>query len=369
MTVLTQTMTVRERWLAALDMKPVDRLLFWPKLGGNYQTMRRGKFAKMNNTDFHSYIGSDNHNHIPGCHREVRPNSSGGNRKIDDSTRQVVYRVGDKELESTLSHDPASASWHPMTFPVKSKEDITTMAAWYRDARVEVNEDNLVKGRERIAAAPDDAVWVDGIGESPLMMFVEHLAGVENAHFFLLDARDEVEDLFDAMHQNLLRKAEVAADKSIADATYLVENTSTTLISPAQYKRYCFPHITAYGSVIEGAGKRVILHMCGHLKGLLEQLNQLPVHAFEAFTSPTLGNTSLLDGRTGCPNTCLIGGTNAMLWLKPANEIIAKIEADLDELPHHRGIAVTSAGVMPPFATPDTIKAVGDWVKTYPLRV
>ena len=36
-----------------------------------------------------------------------------------------------------------------------------------------------------------------------------------------------------------------------------------------------------------------------------------------------------------------------MLWLKPANEIIAKIEQDLDELPHHRGIVVTSAGVMP----------------------
>jgi len=32
------------------------------------------------------------------------------------------------------------------------------------------------------------------------------------------------------------------------------------------------------------------------------------VAAFEAFTSPTLGNTTLLDGRTACPDKCLIGG-------------------------------------------------------------
>ena len=90
--------------------------------------------------------------------------------------------------------------------------------------------------------------------------------------------------------------------------------------------------------------------------------------AFEAFTTPPVGNTTLVDGRTGCPDKCLIGGTNAALWLRPAAEIIAEIEADLDALPHHRGIVMSSAGVMPQFAEPDTIKAVADWVHDYPMR-
>ena len=34
--VLTETMTARERWVAALDLKPVDRLPFWPKIGGSF---------------------------------------------------------------------------------------------------------------------------------------------------------------------------------------------------------------------------------------------------------------------------------------------------------------------------------------------
>jgi uroporphyrinogen-III decarboxylase len=121
--------------------------------------------------------------------------------------------------------------------------------------------------------------------------------------------------------------------------------------------------------ITKEAGKNMVLHMCGHLKALLPDLNQIQVQAFEAFTSPTLGNTTLLDGRSACPGKCLIGGTNAILWTKTPEEIILKIEEDLDELPHHRGIVVTSAGVMPPLCKPETIKQVCEWVKQYPARM
>ncbi|NQT18359.1 MAG: hypothetical protein HQ592_01550 [Planctomycetes bacterium] len=58
-----------------------------------------------------------------------------------------------------------------------------------------------------------------------------------------------------------------------------------------------------------------------------------------------------------------------MLWMRPAEEIISKIEADLAILPHHRGICITSAGVMPPACRPKTIKAVCEWVKQYDARM
>jgi hypothetical protein len=65
----------------------------------------------------------------------------------------------------------------------------------------------------------------------------------------------------------------------------------------------------------------------------------------------------------------LIGGTNAVLWIKPVEQIIAEIERDLDALPHHRGIVVTSGGVMPPITPPEVIKEVGAWVKSYKVRM
>jgi len=87
---------------------------------------------------------------------------------------------------------------------------------------------------------------------------------------------------------------------------------------------------------------------------------------FEAFSSPPIGNTRLGDGRSACPDKCLIGGTNAVLWTKSAREIIADIERDLAALPHHRGLVITSGGVMPPLCEPETIRQVCEWLGQYP---
>ncbi|HOJ39368.1 MAG TPA: hypothetical protein PK644_02740, partial [bacterium] len=79
-------------------------------------------------------------------------------------------------------------------------------------------------------------------------------------------------------------------------------------------------------------------------------------------------DTTLLDGRTFCPEKCLLGGTNATLWLQPARRICQELEKDLQALPHHRGLVITSAGVMPPGCSPETIKQVADFVRSFPAR-
>ena len=117
------------------------------------------------------------------------------------------------------------------------------------------------------------------------------------------------------------------------------------------------------------AGRLFMCHMCGQLKALLPDLALLPLVGYEAFTSPPIGNTTLLDGRTACRDKCLIGGTNAGLWTGTVEEIIAEIERDLDALPHHRGLIISSAGVMPPGCPPETIKAVSDWLKKYKVQM
>lgn len=243
------------------------------------------------------------------------------------------------------------------------------MTEVFKDVVVEPDSTGLQKAQDQSKVIGQDALTTNDIGESPLMYWVEWMAGVENAHFLLIDHQEDVEALFDAMHAVLMEKTRILCEHSPADVFYMIENTSTTLISPDQYRQYCARHVGDYAHVTKVAGRNLVLHMCGHLKALLPDLAQIPAQAFEAFTSPTLGNTSLLDGRDACPDKCLVGGTNAMLWTMEADDIIAKIEQDLDELPHHRGIVVTSAGVMPPLCKPETIKRVCEWVRHYPVRM
>lgn len=366
---MTESMSPRRRWLAALDNAEVDRLPFWPKLDGSYPPARGGRFAGKDNDALHEWIGSDRHKPVGGgpWFREVRTNTSFERRRDGNESREFFHTPGGT-LERVQRFDEDSHSWHPVKMPVASLADIRIITEWYADLTIEPDEQAPARAREQAAQIGESAVRTGGIGISPLMVWVEYLAGVENGHYLLADHRDEVEGLFEVMHSQTCRRAELLADNP-ADMLYMIENTSTTLISPDQFRTYCLRHLRDYAEIVQSNGQRLVLHMCGKLKRLLPDLASLPVAAFEAFTSPKVGDTTLLDGRLACPDVCLIGGTNAALWLEPAEAIIGQLQAHLDALPHHRGLVVTSAGVMPPSAVPEKIRAVCDWVKSYPARM
>ena len=365
---MKETMTPKERWLAAIRMKPVDRLPFWPKLNSAYANAQAAPFRHMTVDAIHDWIGSDKHIGIAACVKETR-NTTSVETTETNNTRRTVYRTPHGETELLCKYDAPSNSWPPVKFPVHSLEDIRLMTEIFEDVMVELDCDAREKAEKQSEDIGESTLTVTTIGKSPLMHWVEWLAGIEMAHYLLADHQPEVGALFEAMHRVLIRKTELLCEHSPADAFYLSENTSTTLISPEQYQRYCARHVGEYAEITRHADRNLILHMCGHLKALLPDLAMIPAQAFEAFTSPTLGDTTLLDGRIECPDKCLIGGTNAMLWTRSADEIISRIESDLNELPHHRGIVVTSAGVMPPMCEPETIKQVCEWVRSYPARM
>lgn len=360
-------MSSRQRWLAALMRQPVDRLPFWPKVFDAYAAAQPAPFPHMTSRELHEWIGSDQHESIADSTRETRTVTARVQAR-DGNLLRTIFRTPHGEVTLVEQWDAASQSWHPIQHPVYNRETICLMTDYYADESWEFAAEQHAQAQIQQRDIGERALVTAAIGESPLMHFIEYLAGIENAHYLLQDYREEVEALFAAMHASLLRKTEINAAHCTADAFYFIENTSTTLISPKQYRAYCLPHLRAYSAVMHAAGKHVILHMCGHVKRLLPDIATLPVAAYEAFTSPTLGDTTLLDGRTGSPHVCLIGGTNAMLWTRPANDIISQLADDLDVLPHHRGLVITSAGIMPPLASPETIQTVCNWVKQYPLK-
>jgi uroporphyrinogen-III decarboxylase len=362
-------MTSRARWLAALDGRGVDRLPFWPKIDASYAQAQEPPFREMRAAELHAWVGSDRHDGSPSCLREVRRRSA-YRRSREGDRREEVFETPGGSLRRRARFDAASASWHPVEMPVRTVEDVKLLTSWYRDVGVELDVEALAGVRERFAALErsGDGVLATGVAVSPLMDFVQHLAGVETAHFLLFDHPGEVGELLAEMGRVVLEKARLVAEHHPADLVYMIENTSTTLISPEQYRAYCVPVLSEVAALLRARGRRLCLHMCGLLRAILPEVAGVGARAWEAFTSPPVGNTRLADGRAAAPEVCLIGGTNAALWTRPADEIVAEVARDLDALPHHRGIVVTSAGVMPPPCRPETIRAVRDWLCGYPAR-
>jgi len=360
-------MTSRQRWLAAIDGKPVDRLPFWPKLDAAYPRAQVAPFNTMTNRQIHDYIGSDKHEWLRAPVRAVRRDCA---LDVDQTKHERVstFRTPLGELRRVEKWDIASQSFHPVEFPIKSAEDIAVMTAFYADEDWELDQDKLTEQKADIAALGETAVTACTIGQSPLMHWVEWDAGILNAHLLLADQEPAVSALFATLSASLLKKTRLVADQAVGDLYYYIENTSTSLISPWQYIKHCQGFITAVGEILGSRGKRFALHMCGTLYDLLPTLADVPAVAFEAYSSPPVGNTRYIDGKTTCPNKCLIGGTNATLWMQSPQEIVQEIEHDLSVLPDHRHKNVTSAGVMPPICPPDVIREVCSWVKTYSPR-
>lgn len=360
-------MKTKERWISALKLEPVDRLPFWPKINTSYLLYQSDNFKNMPLEEIHRWIGSDRHEWLTDIIREKRKTTFLEEKK-EKAIRKLIYGTRYGNLYATMKFDTSSQSWHPIEFPIKNKNDIKIMTEWFKDSSIELDTKKLKQAKEETRTIGSDAITAQSIGTSSLMVWVQHLASIENSHYFLTDYKDEVKELFYFMQKKLIRTTEIMVEYSPADILYLVENTSTTLISPQQYKKYCYEHILECAKIVKERERLLVLHMCGHLKSLLLSLSTLPVAGFEAFTSPPVGNTTLLDGRIACPDKCLIGGTNAVVWTKSSEDIITQIEKDLDKLPHHRGIVISSAGVMPPFCKPETIKKVCQWIKSYRIK-
>jgi len=362
-------MTTKERWLAAIRKRPLDRLPFWPKIISNaYQKAQSYPFNKMEIDEIIDWIGGDKHIFISPAIVERRSNTS---EEITEKSgfKKIRYHTKYGSTENILKYDEGSDSWHPIKMAISNPKEIEIMIAYYSDCKIGLDKKEYEKALDIKRKIGQDAVFVTVIGESPLMDFVEWLAGVQNAHILLNDYKDKVEELFHSMHEVLLTKTKLVSENNPADLFYFIENTSTTLISPEQFLRYPFKHLNEYGKIIKENDGIFIMHMCGHLKSLLKDINHINADAIEAFTSPPVGNTRFIDGKTECPSKCLIGGTNAMLWTKSSNEIISEIEKDLNSLLDHRGIAVTPAGIMPPICKPETIREVCKFVKSYRIRI
>jgi uroporphyrinogen-III decarboxylase len=360
-------MTSRQRWLAALDMKPVDRLPFWPKLDGAYARAQASPFNETTNDELHDWIGSDPHLWVTPCAREVRTQTS-IERTGDGRDNTAQFTADGRTITLVERFDTLSQSWHPIEFPVKTVDDVRTLQACFEDVSVQFDRDEWLTSLEQVKTISERGATGCGIGTTPVMQFLQLYAGIENGQYLLADYPDEVEALFKAMHRVLKQKTRIMVSHCPADALYLVENTSTTLVSPTQFRKYNVKHMRQIAKICERGARRLILHMCGLLSDILPEIATLHVTAYEAFTCAPVGDTSLFDGRTAAPTVCLIGGTSADLWLQPASVIIEHIRESLQVLPHHRGIVVTSAGVMPPLCKPETIREVCEWVKAYEVR-
>lgn len=357
-------MTSRERILAAFQGEETDRFPVWLKMTNpTWRSSQPGEVRDLGDAELLTAAGCDLllGNRI-GCRCE-RPHATIATKE-ENGVRTTTYHTPDGELVEENSLDSFTNSWHPTRYPVQCREDLERFRWVFTDTRASVDPAAVEAHRERqTALEAQDAVSITGVGPGPLMDMVEHWCGPENTAYLLFDHPELFEECLELMHQTRRKELHAIAPVCVADTLWMTENTSTTLISPSMFESYCMPHLRDYGQIILEGGTIPVHHMCGALNALLEQIDSLPALVNEAYTTYPLGNVSLAEGRRRMPSKCLVGGTNATLWMADPDTIVETVAEDLANCPDRSRIFLTSAGVLPPLVSLEKARTVTDALK------
>jgi len=351
-------MTRRERFLAAMRFEPLDRIPWAPKMfHGYYLQGQDAKWRAKNWTELADYLDVEMMLFASGgAHRYSRVEVSA---KESDHRRTITYDTPVGALREVMAYSESAREWHPAEPLLKTREDYDTFQFILEDQRFEPDRSAYLEYEKLIGDR--GVIFVTG-PSTPFMRLLQFEIGIPQIYYHLQDHLDKLETTLQLMADRNCHAYRKIVETTPGDLVLIVENTSTTLTSPGIYLKYCQPVIMRYVDIIRRAGKTPLVHMCGHLKDLLPHIADLKVAAIEAFSSPPVGNTDLIDGRRALGrDTALIGGLNAVLLDQMSvPDLCALVEEQLAPLPEHTGVVLTPGGILPPGCTIDRLKEISE---------
>jgi hypothetical protein len=208
---------------------------------------------------------------------------------------------------------------------------LTSRGRMMDDIGVEMESEHMVKTVDDVHAyrfAYEEAVFhprygaaerqIENMGDAglitlfgpptPLLDLIMFQIRLPTIHYLMADHPQEMAGLLEAMHRRNCEFYEIAA-AAPGEVVRSFEDTSTTLISPALYREWCLRQLQDYRDICHARGKLFVPHMCGYLRGVLDDLRETGVDGIEAITPPPLGDTPLALAREALgPEVTLIGG-------------------------------------------------------------
>ena len=364
-----ERMTARERILAALRRQPVDRLPFtplidhyvlldlYPEIWREKDRLKRAWITLKASRAFEIDVLL---RHVPVI-KTIGVNSV--------FIEQLGQFGGPCQVRSVLKNDllietldtpvgSLSGTWgfteesgilpHPVKHLVNNYEELKI----YHYAVEHMRPKQVVPDYETFLAV-DKAIGRDGIAttsfhNTPLMHLIECVWGLENTIYLLNDHRAEVEDILEKLYHPQKQFVEQLA-ASPAQIAINYENTSSTLISPKYFRRYCLPHLNEYAQILHSAGKINLVHMCGKLRAFVDDFREgLEADGIADIAPAPTGDLPLYEAAANLGGKVVVGGIDATTFINPAPEgVEAKVSDLIARLKPYRGVLLGSGDATP----------------------
>ncbi|MCX6998950.1 MAG: hypothetical protein NT106_01420, partial [Candidatus Sumerlaeota bacterium] len=210
--------------------------------------------------------------------------------KIEKDGRREIYRYETPRGTLTEVHIqmPEAFTWAYGERLVKSASDLPALRYFLEAHQFEAATDEADRWNEIFGEQGLPVVWVP---RTPLSRFLVEMAGVENTIYAVYDAPGEMEEIFRLMHEMDDAPYRAAASTS-CDLVMIADNLSSDIISPALFRKYSLEYYRYRIRELHNAGKFVLAHIDGTLRGLLPILSESGLDCAEGVTPAPMGDVA-----------------------------------------------------------------------------
>ena len=355
-------MNSRERLTAALRGHPVDRLAWSPIIDGYYTSSLPAQGYNFDELACSRYIGADLLlRHVP-YFKTIRQNVEYRvERAGAEELRSLETPVGSLSCKFHYSGNScfSAESWIETLEDIKVfqyiAEHTTYQPDWqtYNDMDAKIGEFGMAS-----ASAPD----------TPLMTVLKNYCKLDRFAYLIDDYPEEMEMMLAALGESDLGLFEIcAAAPATAEAFFAYENTSTTMLSPRWFNKYCAPYINKYADMLHATDKIYITHMCGKLSGLIKQIGACRQDGIDSICPPQSGDLWVCDALAAMPEKIMIGGLEpvalATMTLAETKTYVRKVILDSWKM---RDRLIVSTGDATAYGTPiENMRAVSEVISEF----
>lgn len=349
-------MTSRERLLTVLRGSKPDRLP-WAPLIDEYFTSSLPSGLEMDVVETLRYIGADvMERHVPVIKERCEKVAVEEEREGNDIVKRFITPAGTLTEKQRVTATTTFRS----EFRIKGRDDLEAYRYIVENTEYEPNYEAF---RQRDLSIGEDGLATADGPRTPIQRLLQDDMGLEGVVYGLVDYKEELESVMRTMHE---RNKEVyrLICRSPAEAVIAYEDTSSTVISPSYFHKYCAPFIDEYADICHDAGKWFITHMCGKLSVFNEQIKAGHQDGVDSVCPPPTGDTWPHEAREAWGlEKVIIGGidppTLARMSVEETREYVTRV---LDQMPTFGGF-ILSTGDATAYGTPvENLRAVAQIV-------
>jgi uroporphyrinogen-III decarboxylase len=267
-------------------------------------------------------------------------------------------------IAQTLTYLPQSYTWAHTEYPVKTPDDLKVVSFILEHQEVKPNYDEQNKQTKLFGEWGAEHSYA---GKSPMAKLFSEWMGAVNTIYAIADAPKEIEKTLEVFAKSDDSIYEIVCNSS-APLVGLGENITSEIISPKIFEKYYVPYYRKRSEQVHKAGKHLIIHIDGTLRGVLPLISKSGIDSGQSLTPAPVGDVEVEEMRElAGPDLILMGGVPAVFFspIYPEKDLREIVMRCLDYYRNDGKFILCACDQVPPDAEIQRVKIVSELVEEY----